>query len=94
MKHDMKHDTNHETRNMKHERKARVAVGGKFSWDMRISNMVYQGTVLGPPLRNTFYSEAAIAVNFYGFLKIMFADDYNCFKDFRLSLENTNLCKT
>ena len=31
------------------EPKSRVAVGGKFSWDMQISNMVYQGTALGPP---------------------------------------------
>ena len=35
-------------------RTARVAVGGKFSRDMRISDMVYQGTVLGPPLWNIF----------------------------------------
>ena len=37
-----------------YERKARVAVGGKFSRDMKISNMVYQGTVLGPPLWNVY----------------------------------------
>ena len=73
------------------DRKARVAVGGKFSRDMRISNMVYQGTVLGPPLWNAFYSDAAIAVNLYGFLEIIFADDLNCFKDFGLSVENTTL---
>ena len=33
-----------------YERKARVAVGGEFSKDMSFQNMVYQGTVLGPPL--------------------------------------------
>ena len=32
------------------DRTARVAVGGKLSKDMNIHNMVYQGTVLGPPL--------------------------------------------
>ena len=58
---------------------------------MRISNMVYQGTVLGPQLWNAFYSDAAIAVNLYGFLEIIFADDLNCFKDFGLSVENTTL---
>ena len=31
-------------------RKARVAVGGQFSKDMVIRDMVYQGIVLGPPL--------------------------------------------
>ena len=31
-------------------RRANVAVGGKFSRDMVLRDMVYQGTVLGPPL--------------------------------------------
>ena len=68
-----------------------MAVGSKFSRDMRINNMVYQKTVLGPPLWNAFYSDAAIAVNLYGFLKIIFAYDLNCFKDFGLSVENSTL---
>ena len=44
-----------------YERTARVAVGGKFSRDMKISNMVYQGTVLGPPLWNVYYADATQA---------------------------------
>ena len=36
-----------------YERKAKVTVGGKFS-SMKIHNMVYQGTVLGPPLWNVY----------------------------------------
>ena len=51
------------------ERKARVAVGSKFSRDMQISNMVYEGTVLGPPLWNAFYADAAVAANLYGSLE-------------------------
>ena len=70
------------------ERKARVAVGGKFSRDMTINNMVYQGTVLGPPLWNVFYADAADAVHVHDFLEVIFADDLNCFKDFNLSAEN------
>ena len=63
------------------ERKARVAVGGKFPKDWSIHNMVYQGTVLGPPLWNVYCADAAAAVNMIGFLEIVFADDLNCFKD-------------
>ena len=63
------------------ERKARVAVGGKFSRDMTINNMVYQGAVLGPPLWNVFYADAADAVHVHDFLEVIFADDLNCFKD-------------
>ena len=34
------------------ERHAKVVVGGKFSEDMTLNNMVFQGTVLGPGLWN------------------------------------------
>ena len=54
-----------------YERKARVAVGGQFSKDISIHNMVYQGTVLGPPLWNVYYADAAVAVNMIGFLEIV-----------------------
>ena len=74
-----------------YERKAWVAVGGQFSRDMNISNMVYQGTVLGPPLWNVYYADAALAVNLIGFLEIVFADDLNCFKDFGLNVANETL---
>ena len=60
-----------------YERRARVAVGGKFSRDMKIHNMVYQRTVLGPPLWNIYYADAAFAVNVHDFLEIIFADDLN-----------------
>ena len=74
-----------------YERKARVAVGGKFSKDMCIQNMVYQGTVLGPPLWNVYYADAAVAVNMIGFLEIVFADDLNCFKDFGLNVTHETM---
>ena len=74
-----------------YERRARVAVGGKFSRDMKILNMVYQGTVLGPPLWNIYYADAALAVKVHDFLEIIFADDLNCFKDFGLSTSNLEL---
>ena len=74
-----------------YERKARVAVWGKFSGAMNIHNMVYQGTVLGPPLWNVYYADAAVAVNLIGFMDIVFADDLNCFKYFGLSEANKTL---
>ena len=72
-----------------YERNARVAVGGKFSRDVKIKNMVYQGTVLGPPLWNIYYADAALAVNLIGFLEIIFADDLNSFKDFGVQTPNS-----
>ena len=69
----------------------RVAVGGKFSRDMNIKDMVYQGTVLGPPLWNVYYADAALAVNLVGFLEIVFADDLTCFKHFGLHIPNDTL---
>ena len=74
-----------------YERKARVAVGRKFSRDMNIHNMVYQGTVLGPPLWNVYYADAAVAANQIGFMEIVLANDLNCFKDFGLSEANKTL---
>ena len=62
------------------ERVSRVAARGKLPRDMKISNMVYQGTVLGPSLWNIFYADAAVAINLLGFLEVIFADDLNCFK--------------
>ena len=44
--------------------------------DMKIKNMVYQGTVLGPPLWNIYFADLASAVNLYEFLKIIFANDF------------------
>ena len=58
---------------------------------MTIQNMVYQGTVLGPPLWNIYYADAAMAVNIIGFLEIVFADDLNCYKDFGIHIPNSEL---
>ena len=52
-------------------RTARVSVGGKFSRDTGISDMVYQGTVLGRLLWNIFYEDVADAVHLHDFLEIV-----------------------
>ena len=72
-------------------RTAKVAVGGKFSSDMRISDMVYQGTVLGLPLWNIFYEDAADAVHLHDFLEVVFADDLNAYKAFAFTTANEAL---
>ena len=50
--------------------------------------MVYQGTVLGPPLWNVFYEDAAIAIRVHGFCEIVFAHDLNAFKAFEITAAN------
>ena len=74
-----------------YERNARVAVGCKFSRDVKIKNMVYQGTVLGPPLWNIYYADTALTVNLNGFLEIIFADDLNSVTDFGVQTPNSEL---
>ena len=53
--------------------------------------MVYQGTVLGPPLWNVFYENAAIAIRVHGFCEIVFADDLNAYKAFELTAANNEI---
>ena len=43
------------------------AVGSKFSRDMRISDMIYQGTLLGFHAWNIFYEYAADAARLHDF---------------------------
>ena len=64
------------------ERKASVVVGGAKSEEFSMSNMVYQGTVLGPPLWNVFFCEAPLTLAALGFTNAMYADDLNSFKAF------------
>ena len=58
---------------------------------MNINNMDYQSTVLEPPLWNTFYGDAAVAVNLLGFLEVIYADDLNCLKDCGLRVANVDI---
>ena len=41
-------------------RRGQVVVQGAFSDDFEIANSVFQGTVLGPPLWNSFFSDVSI----------------------------------
>ena len=70
------------------EREAVVVVDGSYSRKAKLHNMVYQGTVWGPPLWNCYFSDARCAVNGAGFLDTFFADDLNCFRDFLPEVRN------
>jgi len=69
-------------------REATVCVDGHFSHQFPLSNMVFQGTVLGPPLWNCFFADASRAISQHGFTDIAFADDLNCFKIFDKTIGN------
>ena len=61
------------------QRRAKVAVGGKFSKGFSLMDMVFQGTVSGPPLWDVFYLDARDAIMGAGFNKTVFANDLGCF---------------
>ena len=65
------------------DRVSEVVVGGQSSVQEPLCDSVFQGTVLGSPLWNTFYQDARRPANDLGFTETVFADDYNCFKSFR-----------
>ena len=64
------------------ERSSVVVVGGEVSDRYALSNSVFQGTVLGPPLWNFFYLDACLAVRVLDFIDVVFADDFNAWKIF------------
>jgi hypothetical protein len=63
-------------------RRANVVVDGERSYDMVLNDMVFQGTVLGPPLWNVFFADAKAAVREYLYEEIVYADDLNAFRVF------------
>ena len=73
------------------ERPARVAVGGVFSEVIPLRDMVFQGTVWGPQLWNTFFADAWRATQKAGFAETVFADDLNAHKAFTVATPNESL---
>ena len=59
-----------------------VVVQGQYSNDMIIDNSVFQGTVLGPPLWNSFFSDVGVPAKSTGGREEKFADDLNVFQEF------------
>ena len=75
------------------ERRARVIVGGCYSDEMFLNNMVFQGTVLGPLLWLIFFADAASAIINSLFKEIIFADDLNAYRVYRKHSRNSTLLK-
>jgi len=63
-------------------RQGQVVVEGEFSELFEIANSVYQGTVLGPSLWNTFFADVSVPAASTGGNESVFADDLNVFQKF------------
>ena len=63
-------------------RRGRVVVQGAVSHEIVLDDQVFQGTVLGPALWNTFFSDVAMPARSTGGREAMFADDLNVFQLF------------
>ena len=64
------------------DRRSSVIVSGAHSAETALTDSVFQGTVLGPPLWNIFYKDAVTVLKTLKFLEVVFADDFNCWKPF------------
>ena len=63
-------------------RQGQVVVAGEFSELFEIDNSVFQGTVLGPTLWNTFFADVSTPAASTGGTESVFADDLNVFQKF------------
>ena len=70
------------------ERRGHVVVGGEKSRTMNLKDMVFQGTVWGPPLWNSFFGDCVAAIHACGFQVVIYADDCNAFKAFPIGRSN------
>ena len=66
------------------DRTSKVVVGGFTSCAEPLTDSVFQGTVLGPPLWNTFFADSTRPLTKKGFASTAFADDLNAWKAYRL----------
>ena len=63
-------------------RQGKVVVQGAASEPFVLDDMVFQGTVLGPPLWNTFFADVSVPASSGGGQAAKFADDLNVFQFF------------
>ena len=63
-------------------RSAVVLVQGMQSTPFLIENQIFQGTVLGPPLWNTFFKSIDTPILEKAFRGAKFADDLTAYKNF------------
>ena len=69
-------------------RLAEVVVNGAASRQLELSDMVFQGTVLGPSLWNVFFADVHEAAEAAGGTETKFADDLSVYKTFALQTAN------
>ena len=72
-------------------RRAKVVVGVGAPEEFALTDMVFQGTVFGPLLWNTFYEDAKRAINEMSFTEIVHADDLNAHREFLESEPNSRI---
>ena len=75
-------------------RRTVVVVEGICSDEFEIANQVFQGTVLGPPLWNTFFSDMSIPASSTGGEPSIFADDLSVFQKFDRKEKNSDCLNT
>ena len=63
-------------------RRGKVVVQGSASEEFVLEDTVFQGTVLGPPLWNSFFADVAAPASATGGKEAVFADDLNVFHEF------------
>ena len=74
-------------------RSAKVVVSGRGSERVVLENMVFQGTVWGPPLWNNFYADSAKPIRKQEFTEIVFADDLNAQDLWKRNQDAPNPCR-
>ena len=62
-------------------RRAKVIVGGMFSAEFELINMLFQGTVLGPILWDLFFEDACLPIQGADFKEVAFANDLTGYKN-------------
>ena len=67
---------------------AHVVMQGARSSGFTLSDMVFQGTVWGPALWNVYFGDSTLLAQGSGFTVVVYADDYNAFKDYPRSVGN------
>ena len=68
----------------------RITVEAAFPNIFDIGDMIYRGTVLGPPLWSAFFHDIEGAAIFEDESASIFADDLNIFQIFLLDVTSTN----
>ena len=73
------------------DRQGYVIVNGSRSEPMTLKNMVFQGTVWGPSLWNSYFGDCICAICGCGFQVVIYADDCNAFKAYARTASNDRI---